>query len=322
LVISKRLVELMRGSIGVESEVGRGSTFHFTIRAVAVTDPVRVVSAQPEPSMDPGLAERCPLRILLAEDVAVNQKLMVAILNRMGYRPDVVANGREVLEALARQPYDVVLMDVRMPEMDGLEASRRIGERYSSDQRPRIVALTANAMQEDRAACAAAGMDDYLAKPIKPADLKAALLRCAEWATSRPAAKSAPSQPQGPATSAEPTAGQTLTRASWQELYEPDSAEYRSLLENLLELFRAEIPPLLEAIRSAAAERNADQLCRAAHGVKGCAINLGAVQMAALSTALERKGRAGSLDDTGRLLEELECEFKRVCRAMEAESSS
>lgn len=98
-------------------------------------------------------------------------------------------------------------------------------------------------------------------------------------------------------------------------------ADARSLLESLLELFRAEIPPLLETIRSAAAERNADQLCRAESGVKGCAVNLGAAQMATLSTALERKGRAGSLDDTGRLLEELEYEFERVCRAMEAERS-
>ncbi|MGH7787774.1 MAG: GAF domain-containing protein, partial [Candidatus Binatia bacterium] len=112
------------------------------------------------------LGERHPLRILLAEDNTVNQQLAILLLESMGYRADVAANGVEAVEALNRLPYDLVLMDVQMPEMDGLEATRRIRADGPSPQ-PRIVAMTANAMQGDREACLAAGMDDYLAKPIR-----------------------------------------------------------------------------------------------------------------------------------------------------------
>ncbi len=125
---------------------------------------------QSEPTelqFDAGLGQRLPLRILLAEDNTVNQKLALRLLERMGYRADVVANGLEVLEALQRQRYDVILMDVQMPEMDGLEASRAIHEGWTAEQRPRIVAMTANAMQGDREECLDAGMDDYLTKPIQ-----------------------------------------------------------------------------------------------------------------------------------------------------------
>jgi signal transduction histidine kinase/DNA-binding response OmpR family regulator len=117
------------------------------------------------------------LRILLAEDNTVNQKLALRLLEKLGYGADVASNGLEALEALDRQPYDVVLMDVQMPELDGLEATRRIRARWPAEQRPRIIAMTANAMLEDREACFAAGMDDYVAKPIRPEELAEALGR-------------------------------------------------------------------------------------------------------------------------------------------------
>jgi signal transduction histidine kinase/DNA-binding response OmpR family regulator len=126
-----------------------------------------------------GLAERHPLTILLAEDNTVNQKLALKLLERMGYTADVTGNGLEALEAVERSHYDLVLMDVQMPEMDGLEATRRIVKRHGTD-RPRIVALTADAMQDDRERCLAAGMDDYLTKPIRPNELAEALERAAE----------------------------------------------------------------------------------------------------------------------------------------------
>jgi CheY-like chemotaxis protein len=121
--------------------------------------------------------EGLPLRILLAEDNAVNQKLALLLLGKLGYEADVAANGLETIEAIERRPYDVVLMDVQMPELDGLEATRRIVERWPAGRRPRIIAMTANAMHEDREACFEAGMDDYLAKPIQPDGLSAALAR-------------------------------------------------------------------------------------------------------------------------------------------------
>ena len=117
--------------------------------------------------LDPQLASRHPLRILLAEDNVVNQKLALRILQQMGYRADLASNGIEAVESVGRQVYDVVLMDVQMPEMDGLDAARQICARWEPHERPRIVAMTANAMQGDRDMCLAAGMDDYLTKPIR-----------------------------------------------------------------------------------------------------------------------------------------------------------
>jgi CheY-like chemotaxis protein len=132
--------------------------------------------------LDPQMAAKYPLRILLAEDNAVNQKLALRLLSQMGYRADVAGNGLEAIQALERQDYDVVLMDVQMPEMDGLEASRQINMRWGKQvkpdgRRPNIIAMTANAMQGDRELCLAAGMDDYVSKPIRNDELVEALLR-------------------------------------------------------------------------------------------------------------------------------------------------
>ncbi len=147
---------------------------------VTLFEPGETVKAAPKssakPKTDPDLAKRHPLRILLAEDNLVNQKLATRLLEQMGYRADVASNGVEALESVARQTYDVVLMDVQMPEMDGLEASRRINKDHSDGNRPRIVAMTANAMQGDREMCLEAGMDDYIAKPIRVDRLVEALM--------------------------------------------------------------------------------------------------------------------------------------------------
>ena len=157
----------------------RQSQLHDTLVTMLALD-----RATPKPSanvaksqIDSQLGERHPLRILLAEDNAVNQKLALRLLSQMGYRADVASNGLEAIECVARQPYDLVLMDVQMPEMDGLEASRRINERWRNGERPRIVAMTANAMQGDREMCLAAGMDDYVTKPIRVEALVSALMR-------------------------------------------------------------------------------------------------------------------------------------------------
>ncbi|MFO1398068.1 MAG: GAF domain-containing protein [Burkholderiales bacterium] len=154
--------------------VRQSHLFDVLAGLLAHDEPPRPVAAA-KPQTDPGMAARHPLRILLAEDNAVNQKLALRLLQQMGYRADLASNGIEAIESVERQRYDVVLMDVQMPEMDGLEAARRINARFPNGQRPRIVAMTANAMQGDREMCIAAGMDDYITKPIRVERLTEAL---------------------------------------------------------------------------------------------------------------------------------------------------
>jgi signal transduction histidine kinase/CheY-like chemotaxis protein/HAMP domain-containing protein len=150
--------------------------FDTLVTLLAYEGARRHVAAPAQPRIDPQMASRHALRILLAEDNVVNQKLALRLLQQMGYRADLASNGLEAVECVARQTYDVVLMDVQMPEMDGFEASRHITTRWPAGQRPRIIAMTANAMQGDRELCLAAGMDDYVSKPVRVDELVAALM--------------------------------------------------------------------------------------------------------------------------------------------------
>jgi CheY-like chemotaxis protein len=156
----------------------RSSALFDTLLSIFSTQPIQPGQTVPiKPVLDPDMAANHPLRILLAEDNAVNQKLALRLLSQMGYRADVAANGLEAVQAVERQPYDVVLMDVQMPELDGLDATRRICSRRRAGERPRIIAMTASAMQGDREECLAAGMDDYVSKPIRVEELVTALQR-------------------------------------------------------------------------------------------------------------------------------------------------
>jgi len=192
LAISERLVECLGGEIWVESREGVGSTFHIAFEMPTVPNqdrdagndtpaPPPAGSSADEPEASP--AETSALRVLLAEDNQVNQKVALRLLQRLNYTADVVANGREALEAVAQGQYDVILMDVQMPEMDGLEATRRLCVQYAAPARPYIIALTANAMAGDRERCLTAGMDDYLSKPVRLDILREALSRAGQVRT-------------------------------------------------------------------------------------------------------------------------------------------
>jgi signal transduction histidine kinase/ligand-binding sensor domain-containing protein/ActR/RegA family two-component response regulator len=171
LAISRKLVESMGGSIGIESEPGRGSTFSFNILTPETTAP------EVKPALAPAARAR-PMRILMAEDNKVNQYLLVALLRKLGHTPLVANNGQEALDLYAREPLDLILMDIQMPGMDGIEAVRRIREaEVLTGVRIPVVAVTARAMPGDRAEILTAGMDDYLEKPIQMDHLEAILSR-------------------------------------------------------------------------------------------------------------------------------------------------
>ncbi len=177
LAITKHLVELMGGKIWTESIQGQGTTFSFTIQAETIPgkqlDFGKIDRGVTSESF-PGLK---PMRILVAEDNLSNQRVLVEMLKRLGYRADAVADGREVIQALERQDYDLVLMDIKMPEMDGITTAQVI-RNLRPENGPKIVAITAFALEGDREKCLEAGMDDYIAKPVQMGELAEVLKRC------------------------------------------------------------------------------------------------------------------------------------------------
>jgi CheY-like chemotaxis protein len=254
-----------------------------------------------EPAPDGGKPVRSPLRILLAEDNAVNQKVALLLLERLGYRADVAWNGLEALAALERQPYDVVLMDIQMPELDGLDASRRICERWPAGARPRIIAMTANAMPEDREACVAAGMDDYVAKPIRPDDLAEALRRAR------------PLEGMGEASSGE--AGVSLDAAALESLRELGGDEF---LAELTDAFLVDAPNLLATLRRSLDHGDVDELRRAAHTLKSNGATFGADAFSELCRKLEERARNGELAGAAELAGRIEAEYALLQDALAA----
>jgi CheY-like chemotaxis protein len=258
--------------------------------------------------LDPDMARRHPLRILLAEDNVVNQKLALRLLGQLGYRADLAANGLEVLEAVTRQTYDVVLMDVQMPEMDGLEASREIVRRWPAGRRPRIVAMTANAMREDRDLCAAAGMDDSVAKPIRVEALMGALER------SRPRRETptgAPGAELGPAETPSDEVG--VDRGTLDRLAENMG---RPFVAELIDTFRDDARELIATLRRAVPAGDLDAIRRAAHSLKSTSESLGATGLAALARDFEATARAGRLDGAEDHIRQLAERYEVVTRTL------
>ena len=180
LAISRKLAQLMGGDISVTSVYGEGTTFTVRIRCAVCDQPSDVQAAGPAPLLDVNndSADQLPLRILVAEDHPINQKLIATMLRKWGYEPDLVGNGLEAIDAIDRQPYDLIFMDMQMPECDGIAATREIRKRHGADA-VRIVALTANAQASDREACLAAGMQDFVAKPFKMTEIRYVLTETA-----------------------------------------------------------------------------------------------------------------------------------------------
>lgn len=259
----------------------------------------------PAGQMDAEMGRRHPLRILLAEDNIVNQKVAVRILERLGYRTDVVANGLEVLQALRRQTYDVVFMDVQMPEMDGLEAARQICLRFSREKRPRLIAMTAYALEGDRERCLAAGMDDYVSKPIRVNELVKSLERCQQ----RERAPRAAQSPQSVEGVLDPAVLDSLRLV------------LRDELRDVITVYLENGVKLLTELREALAVDDARMLERAAHTFKSSSATFGAMQLAAICLELETQARSNALDGALEKVRHAEAEFGRARLALEMEQA-
>jgi len=293
LAISRRLAEGLGGKIWVESEPGRGSEFAFTIvcqtsSATAPESRESAPSSSPHPPSSPvsSLVAPPPCRILLAEDNSTNQKVALLMLERLGWSADVAADGLEVLEALPRQSYDIILMDVQMPGMDGLEAARRIAAEHPPEHRPRMIALTANALAGDREACLAVGMDDYLSKPIRLDELYAAISR------------------NLPSSTLDPSYLESLRRL--------EAATGREMVATVVNGFLAETPRRLARAREALERGDVEAFVFAVHSLKGSSAQLGATRLAALCGEAEDAGREGSLEGLAPRLRDIDAEAERV----------
>jgi two-component system sensor histidine kinase/response regulator len=250
--------------------------------------------------------------LLLAEDNLINQAVALGVLNLEGYSVMVVSNGREALDAHAKGPFDLILMDCHMPEMDGFEATKKIRERERQGEAKRvpIIALTANAMIQDREECLNAGMDDHLSKPYGRLQMRDMLNR---WMS--PA--STPSTVEEPAPPAQ--ASQLLDRSVLEQLRELQTKDQPDLLARVINLYLIESPKLMQKLKRAAGSGNASEVARTAHSLKSSSAHVGAKALSRLCSDLEASARLAVTEDVGTIFAKVETEHDCVQTALNAE---
>jgi CheY-like chemotaxis protein/HPt (histidine-containing phosphotransfer) domain-containing protein len=260
--------------------------------------------------LDIKLAERLPLRLLLVDDNLINQKVASRLLQQMGYRPEIATNGFEAIRALERKPFDVILMDVQMPELDGLEATRRIRLRQQEpDPHPHfkapvlIVAMTASAMQGDREKCLAAGMNEYLAKPIRPETLQAALESCAAMLTESTASTGAVTPVSRPATEEGPV--------DLERLMDFAAGDQEQLAE-LITIYLRQTAEQIESLASALQSGDATRVARIAHSCAGASATCGMRRIVPVLRQLEVVATEGDLAPVGDLVGKVKEEFSVI----------
>ena len=300
------------GSDTLSLPPGVSVAIHKPIRPVQLLDALcralsinvqREKRAPVTPTLDPDLARRLPLRLLLADDNPINQKVSLSVLNKLGYRADLASNGVEVLKALEQKAYDVLFLDVQMPEMDGLEAARRICQRWPPDKRPCIIAMTGNALAGDREKCLQAGMDDYISKPVRVGDLQSALQR---WGPARVKKTDTTFVSRQKTT----TADGLLDSAIIRQLRDTPATDGVSMLQELAGLF-LEAAPLRIAQISHAID-DGPMLAFHAHALKSMGLNLGVKRIIELSQKLEDLGRTRNVHAAPAVLRELEIAFAQT----------
>lgn len=268
---------------------------------------------------DQQMAKRLPLRLLVVEDNQINQEVLVQMLLQLGYRAQVAADGVEALAKLHQQPFDVVLMDVQMPNMDGLEASRRL-RNDPSIQQPQIIAVTANIVPEEREDCFKAGMDDYICKPIEPSELIAALERAAnniKQGVSTPPNTSPIEEAKAmPNDVAIPQSTITLDSYALQRLYSSLGPQAHTMLPNLLTSFVENANQLYRTFANLKTHEDLVTFHRAAHTLKSNSELFGALELAKLCRQLEHNAKAGDLADAETLVTQIRELFDQTIIAL------
>jgi len=291
------------------------------------------IKAKPKPKTKPNvdLAKQLPLRILIAEDNVVNQKLVLRILEKVGYRADVAANGLEVIEMLKNKAYDLILMDVQMPEMDGLDATRHICQNWPRSERPFIMAMTANAMKGDREACIEAGMDDYLSKPVRFNDLQKALDKWGQELMKKTRSSESALLDETSAPMVEAMANKPLKAGDArpeQQMHSPVIDPYTltclrdmcqtgsgSQLADIIGMFISDTRNQIEMISQAI--DSADDLRHLAHSLKGSCLMVGASQLADVCLTIEKLGKSGKTDGIEALVAQLNAAFEEARQELE-----
>ncbi len=255
---------------------------------------------------------QAPMRILLAEDNVVNQRLAQLLLERLSQTADIVSNGVEAVNAATQLPYDLILMDVLMPEMDGLHATREIRARLPKERQPRIIAMTANALSGDRERCLAAGMDDYISKPVQLEEL-AKVMRRQQVHVDLPMV---PPSPSPPSLSSPATSTSSVAEYSQEAVDKLVSATGRMGASMVLGAMVDSAPRLLDALRSALTQGDAPAFRRSAHSLKANAATVGADALAQTFQALEELGNAGNLAAAPEQTESAELAYRRLIEAI------
>ena len=267
-----------------------------------------------EPIFDNLMSKRHPLRILLAEDHPVNQKVVRLMLERLGYRADIAGNGLEVLEAFRRQLYDVVLMDIQMPELNGLQATQRLRATLNAEDQPHIIALTANAIGGEQSEYLAAGMDDYLSKPVNVLQLREALEKCMPIGIEKESSLEIPKS-GNPAFSAGPdekdNPAHSIDIAKLKEYFPYEGEDVRMIME-LAQEFLDDTKRRLKSLEEAYMRVDAQALGEGAHSIKGASLTFGAVIFSQMCKDLETMGKSGNLEKAGEKLEEINAEFDKM----------
>jgi signal transduction histidine kinase/HPt (histidine-containing phosphotransfer) domain-containing protein len=255
------------------------------------------------PGLDSDFARRLPLRILLADDNPINQKVGISVLNKLGYQADLANNGQEVIKALEQRPYDVLFLDVQMPEMDGMECTRLICQRWTRDKRPVVIAMTGNALMGDREKCLAAGMDDYISKPVRVADLQATLER---WGPTKVIKHDTSYFLRHP----DSIAPGLLDDSIIADLRDMPATNGISMLRELIDLYIESAPMRVTQIVQSV--EDAKKLAFHAHALKSMSLNMGARRIVELSQQLENLGNSGQVFGAMPIIQELESAFTQT----------